>query len=156
MLNWFKKYKLPSRLRINRIEDYHTHYLGQTNDGTLFWGYETFAFTKSPAEIKNEDWRKFRKEYAILHTFDKDGTYLNTKYWVCNDSFDPAMTSSKLEELVGELGEVKYKDIKIKLFQTTIDGVVFGLLPDEENESIELQPSSTIAFHEPWDGEYDT
>jgi len=45
---------------------------------------------------------------------------------------------------------------ELNLFQTKIDGVVFGLVPAEEIESIELQPSSTIAFHEPWDGEYDT
>jgi hypothetical protein len=44
----------------------------------------------------------------------------------------------------------------VKLFQTTIDGVVFGLVPDAENETVELQPSSTIAFQSPWDGEYDT
>jgi hypothetical protein len=148
--------RLPNKLPITRIEDYHTHYLGQVSDGRLFWVYETFAFTKPYAQIQGDDWRKFRKEYAVLHTFDKDGNYLQTKHWSSNDSFNPALTSSKLEELVEGLGEVEYKDIQAKLFQTTIDGVIFGLVPDEETESIELQPSSTIAFHEPWDGEYDT
>lgn len=147
---------LPDKLPIARIEDYHTHYLGQTTDGTMFWAYETFVFTKLYEEIQGDDWRKFRKEYAVLHTFDKEGNYIRTKQWSNSDSFNPALTSTKLEEFVAELGQVEYKDIQVKLFQTKIDGVVFGLVPDEEIESIELQPSSTIAFHEPWDGEYDT
>lgn len=147
---------LPDKLPIARIEDYHTHYLGQTNDRRLFWGYETFAFTKPYAEIRGDDWQKFRKEYAVLHTFSENGNYAETKYWSNANSFNPALTSSKLQELVVELGDVEYKDIQVKLFQTTIDGIVFGLVPDEESETIELQPSSTIAFHEPWDGEYDT
>lgn len=147
---------IPDKLPIARMEDHHTHYLGQTKDGKLFWAYETFAFTKPYAETQGSDWRELRKEYAVLHTFGPDGNYIETKYWSNEDSFNPALTSSKLEELVVKLGEVEYKNIQVKLFQTTIDGIVFGLVSDEENEVIELQPSSTIAFHEPWDGEYDT
>ena len=147
---------LPVKLPIARIEDYHTHYLGQTSDGRLFWGYETFCFTKSYAEIQGANWQRFRKEFAVLHIFDQDGKYRTTKHWSTDDSLNSALTSSKLEELVKEIGDVEYKDIQVQLFQTTIDGVVFGLVPDEENETIELQPSSTIVFHEPWDGEYDT
>lgn len=138
------------------MEDYHTHYLGRAAGGKLFWGYETFAFTKPYAEIQGDNWQKFRKEFAVLHTFDQDGNHLQTKHWSSEDSFNPALTSSKLEELVSELEDVEYKDIYVKLFQTTIDGIVFGLVPDVENETIELQPSSTIAFSEPWDGEYYT
>jgi formate hydrogenlyase regulatory protein HycA len=54
------------------------------------------------------------------------------------------------------LGFIQYRDIAIKLFQTTIDGIVFGLIPDQKTESIILEPSSTISFQEPWDGEYYT
>ena len=156
MLNWFKKNKIPKLLRIDRVEDYHTHYLGRTTDGRLFWGYETFAFIKPYAEIQSEDWRKFRKEYAVLHTFDGDGNYIKTEHWVSSDSFNEGITSMKLAELIDGLGDIKFRNIKVKLFQTTIDGIVFGLVPDEENETVELQPSSTIAFQSPWDGEYDT
>ena len=138
------------------MEDFHTHYLGRAADGKLFWGYETFAFTKPYHEIQGDDWRKFRKEFAVLHTFDQVGNHIQTKHWSSEDSFNPALTSSKLEELVSELGDVEYKDIYIKLFQTTIEGIVFGLVPDEENKTVQLQPSSTIAFSDPWDGEYDT
>lgn len=34
--------------------------------------------------------------------------------------------------------------------------MTFGLVVNEEIEAVDLQPSSTISFHEPWDGEYDT
>jgi formate hydrogenlyase regulatory protein HycA len=60
---------IPDKLPIIRMEDYHTHYLGKTSDGRLFWAYETFAFTKPYSEIVGEDWQKFRNEYAILHHF---------------------------------------------------------------------------------------
>ena len=37
-----------------------------------------------------------------------------------------------------------------------IDGFTFGLIPNKEISMIDLHPSSTIAFQEPWDGEYFT
>jgi hypothetical protein len=40
--------------------------------------------------------------------------------------------------------------------QTLIDGFVFGLIPNEEDQTLNLQPSSTISFQEPRDGEYYT
>ena len=58
--------------------------------------------------------------------------------------------------MVAELGEVHYGDIEVKLFQTTIDGVTFGLVPENEYGFIELEPNSTIAFSKPWDGSYST
>ena len=58
--------------------------------------------------------------------------------------------------MVKELGEVTFCDIEVKLFNTLIDGVEFGLIPDPEFKCIDLQPSSTISFTEPWDGSYST
>ena len=72
---------LPDKLPIMRMEDYHTHYLGQSSKGNLFWGYITFAYEKPYQEIKNEDWKKYRREYAIFHNFDTDGNHLTTKYF---------------------------------------------------------------------------
>jgi formate hydrogenlyase regulatory protein HycA len=63
---------------------------------------------------------------------------------------------TKLDEMIAELGRFEFSDIEVKPFQTVIDGVVFGLVPDEEHETVELEPSSTISFQEPWDGEYYT
>jgi hypothetical protein len=62
----------------------------------------------------------------------------------------------KLEEMIKKLGKTEFCDIEVKPFQTTIDGVVFGLVPNDEYGSVDLQPSSTISFQEPWDGEHYT
>ena len=58
--------------------------------------------------------------------------------------------------MVSKLGAVEYGYINVKPFEVKIDGFKFGLIPNEESEMIELQPSNTIAFSEPWDGEYYT
>ena len=140
------------------MEDYHTHYLGQVKDGRLFWGYQTFVFTKPYSEIEQgEDWRKYRRDYALVHTFDKDGNYFTTNYWssLTIDTSEQQL-EDKLEEIIAELGEVDFQDIEIKIFQTELDNITFGLIADEEKEMINLQPSSTISFLEPWDGEYYT
>lgn len=149
---------IPNKLPILRMEDYHTHYLGQAKDGRLFWGYLTFVFTKPYSTIEQgDDWKKYRKEYALVHTFDQDGNYLVTKH---RSALANETTSQKeeeqLEQMVDELGEVTFQDIEIKIFETKIDDIIFGLVIDEESEMINLQPGSMISFQEPWDGEYYT
>jgi hypothetical protein len=159
MIKFFKKSNIPDTIPIKRIEDYHTHYVGITNDGIQFWGYETFCFSKPFGEIgQNEDWPKFRKEYLILHLFDKKGNHLDTKYYFAGTTseIDNQDLTRKLNEMINELEEFQYSDIKVKPFKITIDGVDFGLIVNEEYETVDLEPSSTISFHEPWDGEYDT
>ena len=149
---------IPDKLPIARMEDYHTHYLGQVDDGRLFWGYQTFIFTKPYSDIEQgDDWKKYRKEYVLVHTFDEDGNYLATKYWsgLTTNTSDQEL-EDKLEEMISKLGDVDFQDIEIKIFQTQLDNVVFGLVVDEKSEMINLQPSSTISFQEPWDGEYYT
>ena len=138
------------------MEDYHSHYLGQISDGRLFWGYETFVYTKPYSEIQSGEWEKFRKEYAILHVFDKNGNYIETKKWSTPTNNSPVDTSEMLDKMVMELGDFEYKDIEIMVFHTNVDGIIFGLIPNAETNSIDLQPSSTISFQEPWDGEYYT
>lgn len=58
---------IPDKLPIMRMEDYHTHHLGKCSDGRLFWGYDTFVFTKPYSDIKGDDWGKYRKEYALRY-----------------------------------------------------------------------------------------
>ena len=64
--------------------------------------------------------------------------------------------AKKIGDMIDALGKVKYCDIKISLFQAVIDGVDFCLVVDSNSTSIVLQPSSTISFQPPWDGEYYT
>lgn len=147
----------PEKIPIERIEDYHTHYLGQTEEGIQFWGYVTFVWSVLPKDIQG-DWKDYRNEYVILHLFDSDGNHLETRHWpggTANQVSDGDL-SAKLEAMVSELGEVVYSDIEVRLFQTVIDGEVFGLVPDNKYGFIELEPNSTIAFSKPWDGSYST
>jgi hypothetical protein len=155
MINLPEKSWIPEILPIMREEDYHTHFVGRTTDGNQFFGYQTFVF---PDGMPAMDWQKSRKEYVVLYLFDKKGNYLQTNHWYAgtSDQTSDELTQRKLLEMVEELGEVEYQDIAVKPFKTKIDGIEFGLIPDDETQSIELQPSSTIAFFEPWDGEYET
>src|SRR5262250_1619862 len=106
---------IPDRLPIMRMEDYHTHYLGQASDGRLFWAYQTYLFTRPYADIaRHDNWQRHRKDYAVLHTFDKDGNYLATKYWCAGSSTatDDRVIEAKLREFVSELGETIFTDIE--------------------------------------------
>lgn len=150
--------KIPDKLPIAREEDYHTHYLGKCEDGRQFWAYDTFIHTLTGQEILADDWQKWRKEYILLHTFDADGHHLHTDHWYAGytaDIQDEAI-AAKLEEMVGSLGPITFEDIEVRLFQVTIDGIVFGLIPDKDYDMINLEPSSTISFQEPWNGSYYT
>lgn len=148
--------KFPKKIPVERIEDDHTHYIGKYENGNQFWGYETFLFTEIPVP-EGEDWAKYRREYAVLYLFDEEGNFKEAKYYFAGKSNSlKADTTEKLEEMVSQLGEAEYCSIEIKPFEIEIDGFKFGLIPNDALEVIELQPSSTIAFTEPWDGEYYT
>lgn len=147
----------PEKILIERIEDYHTHYLGHNDKGKKFWAYPTFFWSIPYKDIVG-DWKDFRKEYTIMHIFDSDGTHLKTNYWYAGSTNQVKAHElyNKIEEMVKELGKVTFCDIEVKLFSTLIDDVEFGLIPNPEFKCIDLQPSSTIAFTEPWDGSYST
>lgn len=154
MLNWLRR-GIPKKILNKREEDYHTHYIGKTQDGRQFFGYETFVFPKG---VGSHDWEQSREEYVVLYIFDKDGNYMTTNHWYAGRTTETvdSITRLKLEEMIHELGAVTYADIKVKPFQTIIDGHVFGLIPDKEMKTIDLEPGSTISFYWPWNGEYDT
>ncbi|GAA4841709.1 hypothetical protein [Algivirga pacifica] len=146
--------KFPKKIPIERLEDYHTHYIGTYEDGKQFWGYETFVITKRDIS-PYENWQQYRREYAVLYLFDSEGNFQEVKHEFAGTTdalkFD---TDIKIEQLVSSLKGVEYHDIEIKPFEVEINGYKFGLIPNHESEMIELQPSSTIAFSEPWDGAY--
>ena len=147
----------PEKIPIERIEDYHTHYLGKTKDGMQFWGYLTYDWMVLPKDIQG-DWKDYRNEYVILHLFDESGNHIETQHWLAGttNQVSDSTLDAKLASMVAELGEVDYGDIEVKLFQTEIDGKAFGLVPETAYGFVELQPNSTIAFSEPWDGSYST
>ncbi|WP_258097134.1 hypothetical protein [Marinoscillum pacificum] len=146
---------IPKILPIMREEDYHTHYISTTKNKTQFFGYQTFVF---PDGFPGSDWKKSRKEYVILHLFDDQGNHIKTEHWFAGttDQINPEELAHKLHEMINELEEVTFQDIAVVPFSTEVDGIQFGLIPNDDDESISLQPSSTIAFYAPWDGEYYT
>jgi hypothetical protein len=146
---------IPDKIPIQRIEDYHTHYIGKTEDGRQFFGYQSFVF---PNGYEASNWQNQRKEYVVLYLFDEDGNHIDTKHWYAGTTaeINDSEIIDRLEQMISELGRVEYQDIEVKPFQTTIDGFEFGLIPNAEYETVDLEPSSAISFHEPWDGEYDT
>jgi formate hydrogenlyase regulatory protein HycA len=153
MFNFFRKSKFPKLIPIKRMQDYHTHYLGKIDDGRLFFGSETFAYTETNFKTRNlED----RIDFAVLYLFDKKGDFQEAIYFMATSQTEKNLLSIKLDELVNSLGKIKFCDIKVKPFETIIEGIKFGLIIDGETESIDLEPSSTISFSEPWDGEYYT
>jgi formate hydrogenlyase regulatory protein HycA len=149
--------RFPESIPIERIEDYHTHYVGTTEQGLQFWGYITFVWTVLPKDIQG-DWKDYRNEYAVLHIFDNEGNHLETRHWLAGttNQVSDSTLDGHLESMIAALQPVLYRDIQVKLFQTIIDGAIFGLVPEEEYGFIELQPNSTIAFSAPWDGSYST
>jgi hypothetical protein len=149
----------PDKLKINRIEDYHTHHLGQVENGDLFCEYETFLFTKPLHELQeNENWEKYRREYVVLHLFDKDGNLKSTSHWFAgtSDKSNGITIEQKLDKFTRDLGNIKYQNIEVRPFQIKIDGHTFGLLENKEFNCINLEPSSLISFMYPWDGSYYT
>ena len=150
--------RFPKKLPIERMEEYHTHYLGKSRNGKRFWGYITFVYPAPYPEVKKDDWQKHRMEYAVLHLFDRWGNYLSSQSYCGGtaEECDHNELSSTLAKWVAALDPIKFCDIKVKLFETVIDGITFGLIPDDETGTIDLQPGSTISFQEPWDGSYYT
>jgi len=150
----------PQSIKIRREEGYHTDCIGKYGDGSQFMGFVTATL---PIPLP-KNWQAKKRWYAVLHTFDKKGKHLNTEAWFAGttasgerDAIEKART--RLDEMVSALGEVKYGNIKVGLFQVQIDGHTFGLVdasePEEGYQSIHLLPND-LAFFAPWDGTYDT
>jgi formate hydrogenlyase regulatory protein HycA len=55
MINLFRKSWIPKLLPIMREEDYHTHFIGRTQNGEQFFGHETFVLPKGDL---NQEWEK--------------------------------------------------------------------------------------------------
>lgn len=146
----------PELIPINREEGYHTHYIGKVEDGKQFFGYRTFAFPKGCA--MDDDWQNRRREYLVVYIFDREGNYLFTDHKNLGTAEEVKQIDEIqiLESMINELGKVNFENIAVKPFKTVIDDIEFGLIEDEEFKGIQLMPSSTIAFFEPWNGEYDT
>lgn len=104
----------------------------------------------------------------MLHTFDAAGRYRDSEIW-CAGTWaeqqraphgdDSVLSQARihLAKLLRALPRRSYTDIAIRPFQRTVDGVLFGLLVEEDEEGswAELFPDRHC-FGPPWDGTYDS
>src|SRR4051794_38387976 len=68
---------VPQTIKVTREEGYHTDQIGKYGDGHQFMGFVTATL---PTPLP-KDWQAHKRWYAVLHTFDKKGKYLNTEAW---------------------------------------------------------------------------
>ncbi len=152
---------LPKLFPVNRYEG-GSNYIGKTKDGEQFWA-QVAAQVAKQNETSEDDWQKRKTWYAILHKFNKDGAHLNTiaeRIGTTSEGEAAILQRAKtrMEELITELGQIKYERIKIQLFQTVIDGFTFGLVDtstEEWGDTVTMQPGDLV-FYPPWNGDYDT
>ena len=149
---------IPERIPFARIEKYYTR-----NIGTFAGGKQFMAFVVAEIDMANPDrpWEERKRWYAVLHKFDENGAHIGTDHWFAGTTADgePAVTeraARRVTEFMSALPNVQFGDIAIRLFQTVIDGHLFGLCRDEESENIVQLLPNDLVFYPPWDGSYDT
>lgn len=145
---------IPEIIPMRRMEDLHTEFVGRCADGTQFFLNETFV----ELDPQFEDWKQSRHEYLVLYLFDFAGHYVRHSWWHggTTSECNRRELESKRDQMLAELGDVQFCDISVRSFSVKIDDVVFGLIPNTDDETVELEPSSQISFEAPWDGEYYT
>ncbi|MEW1644334.1 MULTISPECIES: hypothetical protein [unclassified Streptomyces] len=139
--------------------------VGRYADGQ-FLASVTYAF---PQGFRPDDgWEEQKRLYTVLHTFDPAGRYRDSEIWCAGtwaqqqsapDGDGSVLSQARihLAKLLRALPRRSYTDIAVRPFQRTVDGVLFGLLieEDEEGSWAELYPDRHC-FGPPWDGTYDT
>lgn len=151
---------IPDLIPIMHEPDYHTGQIGRYADGQFF-ACVTAAF---PEGLQvGDDWPEHKRWYAVLHRFDRDGHHQGSEVWYAGttaqgeqDVIDRA--DRVLTGWLSELPQPTLGDIAVRLFSVEVDGIVFGLVDesdDEYGEHVELYPNQ-LGFYPPWDGEYDT
>lgn len=154
----FHKNVLPPVFPVNRYQS-KTRYIGATKNGELFWG-QIIRICKTSLEQPKALTQQY---FSVVHRFQADGTHLATiAEEIGHNGQDESVAMSnakrRLDELLSALGEVEYKDIAIRLFETTIAGELCGLIDtstEEWGDSVTMKPTGLI-FGPPWDGSFDT
>jgi formate hydrogenlyase regulatory protein HycA len=139
--------------------------VGRYADGQ-FLASVTYAF---PQGFRPDDgWEEQKRLYTVLHTFDAAGRYRDSEIWCAGtwaqqqsapDGDGSVLSQARihLAKLLRALPRRSYTDIAVRPFQRTVDGVLFGLLVEEDEDGswAELYPDRHC-FGPPWDGSYDS
>lgn len=143
-----------------------TEAIGRYADGQ-FLGSITYAFPKGFR--LDAGWEEHKRLYSVLHTFDFEGRYRDSEIWCAGtwaeaqqnavEGANPVLDRARahLATRLRSLPRRTYTDIAVRPFQLTVDGVLFGLVAEEEDGEAwaELYPDH-LGFGAPWDGRYDT
>jgi len=151
---------IPDRIPIVHEPDYRTDTIGSYADGQ-FLATVVAGFAK--AVIPEGDFERHKRWYAVLHRFDHDGHHTGSDIWFSGTTADGERAvidraESHLRGWLDRLPGLIFGDIAVRLFRLEVDGIVFGLVDesDEEyGEHVELYPDE-LGFYEPWNGLYDT
>lgn len=161
----------PGIVRIPSDQD-RFESVGRLPDGRQIMGFVTGAFPDDArSNYETEEWRRVKRWVAVLHVFDAAGNHLSSDAQL--GGFDTEGKDVSCEKAYVQLdsmllrhgGEkLEHRDIWVKQFSVTVDGVTHSLLyqqcqPEEGGPTFEwvmLEPRD-IMFHPPWDsGEYST
>lgn len=144
------EHQFPHRIRVQRIEDYHTHFCGSRKEnGNLILGVMTGALVRTNWPLDGR-----HAELNVVFEFSPQGRFL--RLLKTESAVDPNTSFASLTKMVESLGSIDFHDIEVEVFETCVDGIEFGLIPDPESGLIHLQPGTLISFYPPWDGDYYT
>lgn len=94
--------------------------------------------------------------HIVRYLFHTSGELDNVKYSTLGKDASQNEIQNQKNAFLSELEPYQLCDIRVHLFEASIDGITFGLVYSEETQSVNLEPGPLITFMAPWDGEYYT
>lgn len=144
---------IPKLIYVRKL-DRHTDTIGKYKDG-FFWGHVVPGYKSVDEEVDASTYL-----YSVLHKFDSNGTYLESKFerTATSENYCHEVAYAKLIQMVEALGKHTFEDIRVDLFNLYIDGMLFGLIDEsyDDGEAIVMMRPDDLEFTPPWDGYYGT
>jgi hypothetical protein len=136
------------------MEDLQTAFVGRFGGGKQF--LLTEASVRPHRHTEGSD--REGTEYVVLYLFNSEGELIDHHHSapLGSEAWTEAHAQAERTRLLALLDDCSFGDIVIQPFRLEIDGHVFGLIADSEQDIVHLEPGSSITFMEPWDGEYHT
>jgi hypothetical protein len=156
---------IPDLILVSRTGGNYTSHIGfygRSGDRHQFWARVVATLTKPPPGAPPLSGKRW---YTVLHKFDAHGRHIGTDHWFAGISADGkdevlARTRARRSAMPATLDDLELADIKVALFQVTIDGQTFGLVDvsgrdasGEWAEQVEMKPGDLL-FTAPWRGSY--
>ncbi|MFB6839061.1 hypothetical protein [Streptomyces sp. NPDC056361] len=129
---------VPKVIPIRHEPDYRTSTIGRWQGGQFFASV-TAAFAEG---WSGDDWQSHKRWCAVLHHFDDNGRHLTSRIEFTGTTADGENTSITtarrlLAEWLDALPDRRYQDIAIAPFAVRAEGVLFGLVLEKHEESID-------------------